>query len=108
MPLIKSAKPSAFSKNIETEMHAGKPQKQAVAIAYSEAHAAKQGKQTKQTKHVEHPHHSAHSDSKSKHYHSNTIEPNAVRPSHTMATKLDNKPQSMEDVSEMVSNKGMD
>ena len=96
MPLIKSAKPSAFSKNIETEMHAGKPQKQAVAIAYSEAHAAKQGKQTKQTKHVEHPHHS------------NTIEPNAVRPSHTMATKLDNKPQSMEDVSEMVSNKGMD
>lgn len=26
-----------FSKNIETEMHEGKPQKQAVAIAYSEA-----------------------------------------------------------------------
>jgi len=105
MPLIKSLKPSAFSKNIETEMHAGKPQKQAVAIAYSEARAAKHGKQTK---HVGHPHHSAHSETTSKHYHSKTIEPNAVRPSHTMAAKLDNKPQSMEDVSEMVSNKGMD
>lgn len=105
MPLIKSAKPSAFSKNIETEMHAGKPQKQAVAIAYSEARAAKHGKQTK---HVGHPHHSAHSETTSLHYHSKTIEPNAVRPSHTMAAKLDNKPQSMEDVSEMNSNKGMD
>jgi hypothetical protein len=35
MPLIHSKRPSAFKKNIETEMHAGKPQKQAVAIAYS-------------------------------------------------------------------------
>lgn len=26
-----------FSKNVETEMRAGKPQKQSVAIAYSEA-----------------------------------------------------------------------
>jgi hypothetical protein len=34
MPLIHSKRPSAFKKNIETEMHAGKPQKQAVAIAY--------------------------------------------------------------------------
>jgi hypothetical protein len=36
MPLIHSKKPSAFKKNIKTEMAAGKPQKQAVAIAYSE------------------------------------------------------------------------
>jgi hypothetical protein len=35
MPLIKSKSPKAFSKNVEAEMHAGKPQKQAVAIAYS-------------------------------------------------------------------------
>ena len=41
MPLIKSKNPKAFAKNIKTEMAAGKPQKQAVAIAYSEAKAAK-------------------------------------------------------------------
>lgn len=41
MPLIKSSKPAAFSKNIETEMAAGKPPKQAAAIAYSEAREAK-------------------------------------------------------------------
>lgn len=33
MPLIKSLKPKAISKNIKTEIAAGKPQKQAVAIA---------------------------------------------------------------------------
>jgi len=35
MPLIKSKSPQAFKKNLETEMSAGKPQKQALAIAYS-------------------------------------------------------------------------
>lgn len=35
MPLIKSKSKKAFSDNIRTEMEAGKPQKQAVAIAYS-------------------------------------------------------------------------
>lgn len=35
MPLIKSASKAAVSKNIRTEMKAGKPQKQAVAIALS-------------------------------------------------------------------------
>lgn len=35
MPLCKSSSPKAFSKNVKTEMKAGKPQKQAVAIAYS-------------------------------------------------------------------------
>ncbi len=34
MPLIHSKKPAAFKKNVATEMEAGKPQKQAVAIAY--------------------------------------------------------------------------
>ena len=35
MPLVKSASKQAISENIKREMHAGKPQKQAVAIAYS-------------------------------------------------------------------------
>jgi hypothetical protein len=35
MPLIKSTSKEAFSKNVKAEMKAGKPQKQAVAIAYS-------------------------------------------------------------------------
>jgi len=40
MPLIKSIKPAAFKKNIKTEVAAGKPVKQAVAIAYSEKREA--------------------------------------------------------------------
>ncbi len=40
MPLKKSANPKAFKENIKTEIKAGKPLKQAVAIAYSEARAA--------------------------------------------------------------------
>lgn len=35
MPLLKSKSKAAFSKNVETEMNAGKPQKQALAIAYA-------------------------------------------------------------------------
>ncbi len=35
MPLEKGSSKEAFSHNVATEMHAGKPQKQAVAIAYS-------------------------------------------------------------------------
>jgi len=35
VPLKKSASKAAFSKNVKTEMAHGKPQKQAVAIAYS-------------------------------------------------------------------------
>jgi len=40
MPLIKSKSDKAFKKNIATEVKAGKPVKQAVAIAYSEKRAA--------------------------------------------------------------------
>jgi len=36
VPLRPGKSPAAFSENVSTEMHAGKPQKQAVAIAYSE------------------------------------------------------------------------
>ena len=44
MPLVKGAKARSkkgFSENIRREMEAGKPQKQAVAIAYSEARRSK-------------------------------------------------------------------
>ena len=35
MPLTKGSSKKAFSKNVYTEYHAGKPLKQALAIAYS-------------------------------------------------------------------------
>lgn len=41
MPLVKSSSPKAVSKNIKTEMAAGKPQKQAVAIALNTQRQAK-------------------------------------------------------------------
>lgn len=40
MPLSKGKSKKAISKNIKTEMEHGKPQKQAVAIALSEARRA--------------------------------------------------------------------
>lgn len=44
MPLIKSKSDKAFEKNIKAEIAAGKPQKQAVAIAYSVKRKAEEGK----------------------------------------------------------------
>ena len=41
MPLVKSRSEKAFSENIKREMAAGKPQKQAVAIAYDVQRRAK-------------------------------------------------------------------
>lgn len=35
MPLVKSTSKEAFRKNVKAEVNAGKPVKQAVAIAYS-------------------------------------------------------------------------
>jgi hypothetical protein len=40
MPLKKSTTPEAFRKNVKAEVAAGKPVKQAVAIAYSVKRAA--------------------------------------------------------------------
>ena len=47
MPLVKGAKAKTrkgFSENVKREIEAGKPQKQAVAIAYSEAKGKKKRK----------------------------------------------------------------
>lgn len=47
MPLVKGAKAKTrkgFSENVRREVEAGKPQKQAVAIAYSEARRSKKKK----------------------------------------------------------------
>ena len=56
MPLIHSTSKRAFGENVAKEVEAGKPQKQAVAIAYSEKREA--------------AHHSSHSKKRSDHYHS--------------------------------------
>jgi len=40
MPLAKSSSPKAFKQNVKTEVKAGKPVKQAVAIAYSTQRAS--------------------------------------------------------------------
>ena len=37
MPLVKGSSKKAISENIRREMHAGKQQKQAIAIAYRKA-----------------------------------------------------------------------
>jgi hypothetical protein len=44
MPLIKSKSDKAFKSNIKAEIGAGKPQKQAVAIAYAVKRKAEEGK----------------------------------------------------------------
>ena len=41
MPLKKGSSKKTFSENVKREMEAGKPQKQAVAIAYSVQRKAK-------------------------------------------------------------------
>jgi len=45
--LKKSTTPKAFKENIKTEIKAGKPVRQAVAIAYAEKNAAQKAKAKK-------------------------------------------------------------
>ena len=87
MPLIKSTSAKAFGKNIAAERAAGKPIKQAVAIAYAEKRAA------------QHLHHSAHSHGRSKHYDSE-VRATEVRPSESKRTRAEHAPQSLEDITE--------
>ena len=47
MPLKKGSGKKAISSNIKTEMKAGRPQNQAIAIAMSEARKAKSSKKGK-------------------------------------------------------------
>lgn len=44
MPLVKSESAKAFRENLKKELAAGKPMKQALAIAYSEQRAARKKK----------------------------------------------------------------
>jgi len=50
MPLKKSKTPQAFKQNVATEVKAGKPVKQAVAISYAVKHQAKSTKSKKKHK----------------------------------------------------------
>jgi hypothetical protein len=72
MPLIKSKSPKAFQKNISTEVKAGKPVKQAVAIAYDVAGDAKRKPQT----------HSRHIEELGSAYESNSVSSGARQPFH--------------------------
>lgn len=61
MPLIHSGSKQAVSQNIRTEMKAGKPQKQSIAIALSEAresgaHIPKPKKESPKMSHKKKPH----------------------------------------------------
>ena len=109
MPLIKSTSKKAFGENIARERAAGKPEKQAVAIAYSEKRAAAKHSHAGEGVHkapsksstqggIEH--HSAHSSKRSEHYHTKVVEASAVRPSSTKMTRAEHQLNNQEDMSE--------
>ena len=107
MPLIKGTSKESFGKNVATEMAAGKPQRQAVAIAYAERHEAESSKRHHSPKHKETAHHSDHSSARSGHYHEH-VAGDQVRPvevlhefgATTKMHKSEHAPQSAEDTTE--------
>ena len=93
MPLIKSTSKRAFGENIARERAAGKPERQAVAIAYSERReAAKKPDST--------AHHSKHSAKRSNDYHDKVVDSTYVRPSSTKMTRAEHQLNNDEDMSE--------
>jgi len=89
MPLIKSTSPKAFQKNISTEMAAGKPVKQAVAIAYDVAGRAKRMSAKPQT-------HSRHIEEMGSAYESNSVSSGARQPFHaTVVASRSTSPKEM-------------
>ena len=83
MPLLKSTSKGAFSKNVKAEIAAGKPVKQAVAIAYS-------------TKRDAEKHHSSHSAKRSESYHREVVKSNKVEGSKTKMSKLEQPRKGMD------------
>ena len=67
MPLNKSKSQAAFQENVKTEIAAGKPPKQAVAIAYATKGEPKSAAKSE--------HHSEHSARRSEHYHKHVAGP---------------------------------
>jgi hypothetical protein len=111
MPLIKSTSKKAFGHNVAAEMHAGKPLKQSVAIAYSEKRsAAKHNESVGESRRHKASsntstqggiaHHSKHSAKRSDDYHKNIVEASPVRPSSTKMTRAEPQLNNMEDFEE--------
>ena len=84
MPLNKSKSRAAFQENVKTEIAAGKPPKQAVAIAY-----ATKGE-----------HHSDHSAKRSQHYHRHVAEPIRTTRIGRGATKMTRAEQQISNLEE--------
>jgi|GEM_PF-595602 hypothetical protein len=68
MPLKSGKSEKVMSENISELIHSGRPQKQAVAIAYSEARRGKDMKHKKEKHHKEKHHHEHHSKHHSMHH----------------------------------------
>ena len=88
MPINKSTSKKAFGENVAAEMHAGRPQKQSVAIAYAVKREA------------EHPHHSDHSARRSQHYHQHVAEPIRTTRIGRGATKMTRAEQQISNLEE--------
>jgi len=103
MPLIKSTSKKAFGENIAREREAGKPEKQAVAIAYSmkrEAARAHNKRPSNTSTQGGIEHHSSHSKKRSNDYHDQVVDPTYVRPSSTKMTRAEHQLNNPEDMEE--------